>query len=61
MQLDLMAPMAGVDHVHHRKLLYDGPLRYKDSFSKACNCIMFSHHKYHIYVTQPDKIGLIAA
>ena len=35
MQLDLMAPMAGVDHMHHRKLLLDGALRYKDSFSKV--------------------------
>lgn len=35
MQIDLMAPMAGIDCVHHRKLLLDGTLRYKDSFSKV--------------------------
>lgn len=35
MRLDLMAPMPGIDRMHHRKLLLDGTLRYKDSFSKV--------------------------
>ncbi|XP_065890036.1 pleckstrin homology domain-containing family G member 5-like [Dysidea avara] len=55
MQVDLMAPMSGVDTIHHRQLLLDGVLRFKDSCNKLdTNVFLFTDM---LLITKPVKKG----